>query len=485
MWFVRMRGRVIGPLQVQQLKSLRDRGQFRSFHEISEDRQAWRPASTLTEVFAAAAAENQEVQEAYALAEARPHPPEAEPQQSSASWYYVAANGKRQGPVSEHQLIDLWSTGAITAMTLVWKEGLQNWLAISAPELGMAPPIRSVVRRPRRRPRVLAATLAACGFACLAGLVAFIVFGYMYWWNDRPTPARKGLAATAISPNSQADHAEPRPVPRQPDRQIAAGAASNVLQSSLAAVGHDKDLADAIGLVVCGYQLTEPDGTQEDVCLSHGSSFAVSPDGFFLTNKHVVEHVWKLMHAEPLLEKARKEHLLVIKPSIWIFLKGNKFVANLVHVSDNYDFAILKIAHRGHCFRLGGVDEVQRGVKIAACGFPAVAMKPLSPEEFIKDKVRKLNATKVEQIFKPRDFEFVMTTGTVSRVIPDEERHDRWIQHNATVNHGNSGGPLILEGDSTVLGINTLRVADEAFFSLGITQLREEIDKFVPKVTWK
>jgi hypothetical protein len=42
-----------------------------------------------------------------------------------------------------------------------------------------------------------------------------------------------------------------------------------------------------------------------------------------------------------------------------------------------------------------------------------------------------------------------------------------------------------LEGDSTVLGINTLRVADEAFFSLGITQLREEIDKFVPKVIWK
>src|SRR5262245_19349113 len=49
--FVRVQGKVIGPLSLEQLRGLRDRGQFRQFHEGSADRQTWVPASTIPELF--------------------------------------------------------------------------------------------------------------------------------------------------------------------------------------------------------------------------------------------------------------------------------------------------------------------------------------------------------------------------------------------------------------------------------------------------
>jgi hypothetical protein len=136
-WYVRMRGRVIGPLQLQQLKSLRDRGQFRSFHEVSDDKRAWRPASTLTDVFAVVSTE--ESQAAYVLAEPKAAAEKPDVHQPADLWFYVAKSGKQEGPVSRHQLLDMWARGDITAMTLVWKEGLSSWIAISGSELGSTP----------------------------------------------------------------------------------------------------------------------------------------------------------------------------------------------------------------------------------------------------------------------------------------------------------------------------------------------------------
>jgi hypothetical protein len=51
-YYVRDRGKVRGPFDLAGLRALRDRGQFSSFHEISEDRRVWTTASALTELFA-------------------------------------------------------------------------------------------------------------------------------------------------------------------------------------------------------------------------------------------------------------------------------------------------------------------------------------------------------------------------------------------------------------------------------------------------
>src|SRR4051812_10864264 len=50
-WYVRARGRVLGPLAWAQLQSLRDRGQLARFHEVSQDRQSWVGADSLAQLF--------------------------------------------------------------------------------------------------------------------------------------------------------------------------------------------------------------------------------------------------------------------------------------------------------------------------------------------------------------------------------------------------------------------------------------------------
>jgi hypothetical protein len=54
------------------------------------------------------------------------------------NWYYVI-NGQQTGPVTEAQLDDLARTGAIKADTLVWAEGMANWLPYSQARSGGVP----------------------------------------------------------------------------------------------------------------------------------------------------------------------------------------------------------------------------------------------------------------------------------------------------------------------------------------------------------
>jgi hypothetical protein len=45
------------------------------------------------------------------------------------NWYYVE-NGQQVGPVTKEQLEQLLQTGRITIETLVWQQGMDNWLPL-------------------------------------------------------------------------------------------------------------------------------------------------------------------------------------------------------------------------------------------------------------------------------------------------------------------------------------------------------------------
>lgn len=51
--------------------------------------------------------------------------------------YYYSANDQQQGPVSEDELVGLIKRGAVRGSTLIWKEGMPEWAALSesAPHL--------------------------------------------------------------------------------------------------------------------------------------------------------------------------------------------------------------------------------------------------------------------------------------------------------------------------------------------------------------
>ena len=55
-------------------------------------------------------------------------------------WYYVS-QGQPAGPIPEEQLAELLRNGTITATTLVWRNGLTNWIPLSEAQPGwMTPP---------------------------------------------------------------------------------------------------------------------------------------------------------------------------------------------------------------------------------------------------------------------------------------------------------------------------------------------------------
>ena len=178
--YVRIRGRVIGPFNFHQLKSLRDRGQFRRFHEVSQDGVHWAPASSLPELFA-----NESAGRRASSAESRLETPRKAAGGNSpapvAEWHYVNTEGQPCGPVSQEQLLDLLRKQAVAPTTLVWKEGMENWAPMASPETGLGlPPLKAGGVSPRGWIAVAAAILCLL----LAGLG---YAAYHYWWSGPTT----------------------------------------------------------------------------------------------------------------------------------------------------------------------------------------------------------------------------------------------------------------------------------------------------------
>jgi hypothetical protein len=181
--YIRVRGRVSGPFSLPQLRTLRDRGQFRRFHEVSPDRVQWTSAASLTDLFAPERAAGGHAPLTFPELE-EPVPAQlakesgAGKRSSAVAWHYVDANGNPQGPVPQAKLLSLWQQDLLPADTLVWREGLADWIEITAPEtgLGLVAP-SSTWGLPLG---VWIAILAAV--ACLI----LVVLGYaLYKWGER------------------------------------------------------------------------------------------------------------------------------------------------------------------------------------------------------------------------------------------------------------------------------------------------------------
>lgn len=142
-----------------------------------------------------------------------------------------------------------------------------------------------------------------------------------------------------------------------------------------------------------------------------GSGFIIDPDGYILTNQHVIEGADKI---EVTLSD------------------GRKFPAKVKGQDVRADLAVLKINGKDlHALELGDSDAVKIGQFSIAAGNPfGIAAKP------------------------------TITIGVVSalnRQLPRTSRRDRdysdLIQTDAAINPGNSGGPLV-DIDGKVMGIN-------------------------------
>ncbi len=443
-WYVRSRGRITGPFSRPQLESLRDRGQLAQFHEVSQDKQTWVSAATLSGLFAVKVATGPPA-ESYGLTSS------SLPLPSAQQWFYRTASGT-QGPLGNEQVIALAQSGQIQADTSIWKEGLPGWLTLSeVPEfasLCSAPPGSGGADQARAR-----RTRSSWVFVISATAGLLVI-----------------LAATAIVLVDRY---------RKNDLRLAGFFQTPYINSHMSG-----DISQATALVVSSATVTDlKSGELIEIPGSRGTCFALSPKGYLLTNKHVVEEYVKLTRADAKIEEVVKTAACRIKPNLWVYFAKEQYEAKVVYVSGKYDMAVLKVDHEGPYFRLASKPSIVQGTHIYAMGFPAASSQPLSVEGAIQRSTRKLSEN-VESVLDDSDFRYSITDGIISLL--RTELGTEYIQHSAPISGGNSGGPLIYE-DGSVIGINTLVAFDRdkagvgvKYYALSLDQALNELQRHVP-----
>ena len=158
----------------------------------------------------------------------------------------------------------------------------------------------------------------------------------------------------------------------------------------------------------------------------------VDPDGYIMTNAHVVEGALRIrvVLAEPSIQ---------LPGQLAAMGKAQVLDAKLVGIHREIDLALLKVVPKTPLptLSLGSGRSVRQGQLVVAVG-------------------------------SPEGLQSSVTMGIVSSVArqPDPDAPMVYIQTDAPINHGNSGGPLV-DMEGYVVGINTF-IYSEAGGSEGI-----------------
>lgn len=172
-----------------------------------------------------------------------------------------------------------------------------------------------------------------------------------------------------------------------------------------------------------------------------GSGVIISPDGYILTNEHVVKDATE------------------IKVFVNIDGKEREYKGKIVGKDPRTDIAVVKINAKNLPYaKLGDSDKVRIGEWVIAIG-------------------------------SPFGLEQTVTVGIVSalrqRIRVEGREYREFIQTDAAINRGNSGGPLCnLQGE--VIGINTAIYAPTGVFSgigfaIPINQAKQILDTLIEK----
>ncbi|MES2198544.1 MAG: Do family serine endopeptidase [Chlamydiota bacterium] len=149
-----------------------------------------------------------------------------------------------------------------------------------------------------------------------------------------------------------------------------------------------------------------PNGPKAQPELRQGSGFFVSPDGYIMTNAHVVKGADKLTV---------------------VFDDGRELDATVVGSDPQTDIAIIKVDGKNFPYlELADSDKIEVGEEVAAIGSPF-----------------QLQATLTSGIISAKGRQNLHITA-----------FEDFIQTDAAINPGNSGGPLV-NLDCQVIGINT------------------------------
>ncbi len=236
-----------------------------------------------------------------------------------------------------------------------------------------------------------------------------------------PTPAE---APSATVPPAATETS----VPTQAPAATSTLAATEVPAGLITAL---TDVKKAVIQIEAQGSFVEPGvGLQENVA-GRGSGFIIDPSGLAVTNNHVVTGAAFL--------------------KVWVGGESQPRNAKIVGVSECSDLAVIDIDGDGYSYLEWYDGPIVAGLDVRAAGFPL------------------------------GDPEYTLTRGSVAKEHADGETSwasvDTVIQHDASTNPGNSGGPIVTE-DGKVVAIHYAGAPDyNQYFAIARDEALKVIDQ--------
>lgn len=142
-FYIRFKGKILGPLTDQKIQELARRGQITRMHDVSPDGRSWVKAGEYGNLFnsdksvdsksaggAGQASASIPVNPLYAqpvpVASVQPVGRPTESPDMSVQWY-AHINGENRGPLTTASLMSSVSSGQVAPDTLVWRAGFDDW----------------------------------------------------------------------------------------------------------------------------------------------------------------------------------------------------------------------------------------------------------------------------------------------------------------------------------------------------------------------
>jgi serine protease Do len=255
-----------------------------------------------------------------------------------------------------------------------------------------------------------------------------------------PTPsAEDGALPPADMPAATATP-QPTPTPVVPEQDREMPNLDGIAPAMPGITGNPiPDIYDAVSPGVVGVinyvQAQNDKGKTIDELYGSGTGFVVSSEGYILTNAHVVEGASKV--------------------TVKVFGEDIERAATVIGSDTETDIAVLKVADiQLQPLKLGDSDQVRVGEYVLAIG------NPLSTDELAN----------------------TITFGIISatkREVTIDNYTNTYLQTDAAINFGNSGGPLInLNGE--VIGINSAKTITAGYDELGNAVSAEGIGFALP-----
>lgn len=134
-YYVRVRGKTLGPYSLEAMRQMTRRAQIGRSHEISLDASSWVPATAFPEIFQRPVVPSGELAATAAMNGTGPVLNSAGP---AIMWHYTQAAVQQSDPIEQSRLVNLISSGKVGPTDLVWCDTMSEWAAVSdVPELAM------------------------------------------------------------------------------------------------------------------------------------------------------------------------------------------------------------------------------------------------------------------------------------------------------------------------------------------------------------